>query len=498
MKEIDIELIKILNSNCDRYDIIKIIQYLNNAKVLTIVEEKVCDSILEQIEMVGQYNITKICDKLGIENAEIQDKNGYDKYSLLEKVDDFIFKKKKEENMKVLSLSLEESSTNYITKEAASLFFNRYVDIINIQEDDVFENLETAKDYNELNKIDISTASEYIDKITLGLKNGTITTIIGDRNIYKSLWAINIAYKAIESDKNVLYISLGTNKEQVYKRFLTRHSRNIDKFNNPISLEEINSTYNHDNYKAVYFDFKSNYISRLIIYDEEQFDISTHHSLQKLIAYAQNKFVHQLGKGIDLVIIDDFSYMKLDNGKKNICNKNIIANEYYKYLRNQSKGLLGTKECIPILITMCSSDNGYGALSNEGNYILNTVLDEVKSLSDNILTIYGDKKLESIRILKLQVIQSINGEVMEEAKNIESECNYWYLKYNTESDININERLKLQEEETNYLKTDNEKLSILNNELAEKFFFNKKDDKEAVNDLPNLSNLDDLLGKFEV
>ena len=49
-------------------------------------------------------------------------------------------------------------------------------------------------------------------------------------------------------------------------------------------------------------------------------------------------------KGIDLIIIDDFTYMKLETNKRSIINKNIIANDYYKYLRNQSKNFFWEQE----------------------------------------------------------------------------------------------------------------------------------------------------------
>ena len=66
---------------------------------------------------------------------------------------------------------------------------------------------------NESGDVDISSVSECVDSFSKGIKKGAITTIIGDSSLFKSLWAINIAYDVILNDKNVMYLSINADKE---------------------------------------------------------------------------------------------------------------------------------------------------------------------------------------------------------------------------------------------------------------------------------------------
>lgn len=502
MNAIDEKLIKILNSKCTNKDYISNIKYLFNANVLTNDESKLCDFMLEQLEIIGAVDFSLAMSKFEINITDGSDINGYNKLEVLEKLDEFISQRKREENNHIYQSAIEQAKEGIISKQITDLFFNRYVDAIKIKKSNTLENLKTIS--TNLSKIEISTGSYVIDNMIEGLSSGSITTIVGNNveskygsdlinsaTDYKGLWALNIAYNALEKGKNVLYFALGKNEEDIYKRFLSRHSCN-SKFEKPLTVQEITNSLNagfEENSSTVlkemfeinknlcnliHEDFLKIYKNKLIIFDEKEFDISTHHNLQRLIVYAQKEFISNLNTTIDLIIIDDFSCMKLDSNRRSITNKNVIANEYYKYLRRQAKNLLGTEKSIPIVLTISASDGGTGASRNAGNYSLNFVLDEVKIQSDNIMTVYGDKNLKASRKLKLQVIKS-NKKIMEEAAEITSDCQYWQF----EQEINYFECPDAQSCICNYF-SDLEIKDLKNENAKLKKSLNKEDSDSEI------------------
>lgn len=483
MKKIDVKLIKILKSETTNKDLISNIKYLINANVLDHIETQLCEKVLEQIELIGIPDLEGALKQLNIDSNAFNNILGYEKLEILEKIDDLILLRKEIENKKIQSMASEKVSKGIIDKEIADIFLNRYVEAIHIKENNVLEKLINLKD--EESTIDISTSNLVTDNIMGGLENGTVTTITGNKvyttengnlkNVttdYKELWAINIAYKALQNGKNVLYIALGKTDAYIYLSLLSKHSCNSN-FDRPLTKRDLFSRKEKvkDSLIPVYDDFKGKYKNHLIVFDERQFDISTHHNLQRLFAYSENDFKTKTKKGIDLIIIDDFTYMKLETNKRSIINKNIIANDYYKYLRNQSKNFLGTGKSIPILITIDPVDSGIGASKNVGNYLLEFLLYEVQVLSDNILTIFGSDYLDKTNNVKIQIIKSKKG-VMSEATSIIANTDYCsiddyidYVDCPVSEDCLIGQMLK---EDMSVLQKENERLKNQLNEIYSK------------------------------
>lgn len=483
MEKIDTKLIKILKSESTNKDLISNIKYLINANVLNHIETQLCEKVLEQIELIGIPDLEGALKQLNINYDDLNNILGYEKLKILEKIDDLILLRKEKENKKIQSMALKKVSKGIIDKETTDVFLNRYVEAIHIKENNVLEKLITLKD--EESVIDISTGSIITDHIIGGLGNGTITTITGNKvystengnlkNVtadYKELWAINIAYKALQSGKNVLYIALGKTDANIYLSLLSKHSCNSN-FDRPLTKLDLFSKKEKvkDILIPVYEDFKSKYKNHLIVFDERQFDISTHHNLQRLFAYSENDFKTKTKKGIDLIIIDDFTYMKLETNKRSIINKNIIANDYYKYLRNQSKNFLGTGKSIPILITIDPVDSGIGASKNVGNYLLEFLLYEVQALSDNILTIFGSDYLDKVHNVKIQIIKSKKG-IMSEATSIIADIDYCSMEDDIDyADCPISEGCLISQmlkEDMSVLKIENERLKNQLNEVHSK------------------------------
>lgn len=101
-------------------------------------------------------------------------------------------------------------------------------DTVSIEHEDIAVNI--AEVYKKkVTQSGLNTGIKRIDEDTGGLQPGTMTTILGFTGSFKTTWALNIAYNAINNDKNVLYLSLEVTKENIMYNLLSRHSLD-DKF----------------------------------------------------------------------------------------------------------------------------------------------------------------------------------------------------------------------------------------------------------------------------
>lgn len=457
MKDIDAKLLEILISNCEKSGYVHNIRYLLNADVLSKEEEKICFSIFKHIEFYGNINVPAILTQLSYNVDEIENIPNINYAEMFVAIDKLIQSRRDEENKKLMQNALDLSSSQLYTGEMLDTFFNRYSNSITVGEDNDFEALNELGYTTE--PITISSANEYIDNLIGGIEVGKLTTIVGGYDYYKSIWAINIAYKSLKELKNVLYISLGANREEVYKRFLSRHSCD-SKFGCPISVEEMSKEPNLsliDAYERIYNDFDAVFRKHLVVFDEGEFIINSHYNLQKLIVYAQKQFIEKSGEGIDVIIIDDFSNMKLDNGKRSITNKSTIINEYYKYLRNQANNLLGTGKSINVITTIHAINNFEYFFTNSYDFTLDFINDEVIVLSDYIFTIYTDKELCENNKAKIKMLKAYNNVAMEQSKFETLDYEHWCLKYapdNNDDEASKDEKIETLLQENKRLNKD--------------------------------------------
>jgi len=438
-QKLENEFIKIMNSQVTNKELVESIKYLQKSNVLQAIEDTFCNLVLEQVEMFSKLDFDIIYDKLEIDNY--RDVEGYTQEEVVTKIDDFI-QTRKQKSAEKITEAMAEDGIKGLNKSLSQLFFERYSRVIDVKSDNsTFERLEHLDIDTPLN---ISSAIEIIDNTINGLNGGTLTSILGNHEEYKSLWAINIAYRAILQGKNVLYFSLGCSKEEVYKRLLSRHSCDVNKFEKEFSFTDLISDYDKENFKTIYNDFKINHLYKLDVYDESEFIISTHYNLQKLIIHAETSFVEKTGNGIDLIIIDDFSFMKLDVGHRCITNQSSVVNEYYSYLKDQSQNLLGTGRRIPILITVSPSQI---STFRETYDIYNAISNPIKMLSDNILVAYGNESLKKQDKMEVHVFQSYCKKTLRMEKIINVKYSCWYIEYNKDSSVPNQVLLQMKEQE---------------------------------------------------
>lgn len=439
----DTELVRIIKSYSNNNDLVNSIYYLLTANVLTNNERKLCNKILDQIELLNTFDLNNIINEI---DSDFEINNigyNYESNELIDKINEFIGRRKqvlKEVMRKIAYQNIVDS--NY-DKETIDFVYNRYPEDINVKEDDTFDNLEVLIESNE----EILTGYYSIDAYLKGLIAGTITTIVGSNAQQKNMLCLNIAYNVISKNKNVLYLSIGATKMDVYKRLLIRHSCSKKIF----TKLRLNTSYDirNNEYAKVYYDFKENLLSNIIVADESDYYMSTHFSLLKVLCAYDNQFKNTTGRGIDLIVVDEMSKMKLFDGRKYVNNRNTIANEIYSFLKNQSSSLLSSGKPIPIITT-------YESIKNYQYNAENNIPDIVYNLSDNIILLINDQVDVSLSQLYFQIFKNLNGSIMNAPVKVSCEYDHWYV-YDTIPDYEEDSKQALEE-----ARKENEKLLLDN------------------------------------
>lgn len=489
-KQIDDELLDILNSDIT----VEQVKYLMKAKCLSKQEENLCECMLKSYALYGKFNLLQVMKEFKIDTNIYLDLKVYKRLEVYKVIDEFIYNRRMLENQQVLEAVLDGTAQNTYNEKVIDLVLKRYRNQIVVKEDESFRELENPEDLEP--NIEISSAIEYVDNLIGGLEDGLLTTIVGTNEEYKTMYAVNIAYRALQDEKNVLFISLGNSTQNIYKQFLCKHSC-TPKFDRPISIQELNTKYDRNIYSAVYGDFENNHLSNLILFDNREFDVSTHYNLQRLIVHAQDTFIENTEHGIDLIILDEFSNMKLNVRSKTITNTTTVVNEYYKYLKEQAKGLLGTKKKLPIIITACVNDNGIMALQNRWDFTLNCINQEMKILSDNIISIYGDNNLKTVKKVKVKILKSMSN-IMDVSKDISANYEHYHIKFNDMAEETLEEVKEfnefLKDENANQQKAYDKLWNLYQNQTSNTNTVSELSSSEQANATLNTTDLtlDDL------
>ena len=171
-------------------------------------------------------------------------------------------------------------------------------------------------------------------------------------------------------------------------------------------------------------------MKHLIIIDESNFDFFNTTVLIRLLIYNNEQFKSTTNYGIDIVFIDDLSFMKLENSKRlNITNMNMILNTYLSFLRQQCKNFLNTGSSIIVIVSIRGTDYGlYKAECNGEYFSLDCAYNEVQSLCDNIISVCKEKRS---LLLKIQLVKSI-GYTINMPVSVLCDTNYCAIGNNIE------------------------------------------------------------------
>lgn len=472
LEEIDSGLISILLSNPS----LENIRYLQWSKILNKSEELLCEECISCYGILGKNQIKSILKREGMTDDTIEQIDIFNKKELFLKISDLVINRRNQQNKELIEEALNESTYDTFTQKSIDAINSRYRSNIQIKEDNVLEELESYCNLEIGEYIDegMPIGIEEVDKITIGIPTGKVTTIVDMNGKYSHLLINHIAYNSIQNSLNVLYISLNQSKRHIYLELLSRHSCD-DKFNNSLSMKDLTTKFNERLYATVYDDIKDKFLNYLSIYDANNFNIQNVFVFQRIFTEADIKFRDLTGKSVEIILIDSISKLRIDTSRKTITNHRVIEKEYYMFLNDMANKFLGENVSVPIVVSNIS-DEEYNELLNSGVYYnLSFISDRVKTFSSTIYALKGSNDLDKAHNVELSLLKSLNGNTID-GQLIRAEVEYSkvYNKTNDEQEP-ANDKVKIDrlEEEVKKLREE-------------------KDEKEN-NNFNDLFSLDDLV-----
>ena len=262
-------IIKLLKSDPE----IEKLKDLIETEVLNESEVKLIDDLIFNVGSIGKYALESKLKLIDYDMDEYKNIESLSKYDIDEFIDNIVYQRRCEENKIVLEKALKNSSYEVFEKDCMNLLNKRYETSIYVEKEEDFENLRNYSNDDVLpSSSNCSAGTEYIDELINGLDVGSVTSIVGTSDYYKSLYALNVAYDAISKGKNVLYLSLNQSNKSTYQSFLCRHSYN-DRFDKPISIVELKTQFDENLYQEVYCNFENQLKERLIVKDKKNFKV---------------------------------------------------------------------------------------------------------------------------------------------------------------------------------------------------------------------------------
>lgn len=299
------------------------------------------------------------------------------------------------------------------------------------KEDTTLEDLEII--YNENNDTTtISTCIDEIDKARAMFRKGTVNAVMGYTGSYKTMYCVNLAYKAIQNGLNICFVSLEISKKEMYYNFLSRYS-NESQFEHRIShsdmkFKELNEEDEKYLFRKIVPEFANNFSQHLVIVDECDFNSDTSYNFDSMFKIVDSTFIENTGRGVDLVIIDHLNLLKFNSSNEQ--NDYAKINHWMAYFRKNCKNFATKHKEVCIVVAVQSSRAGYDTAKYQGGQFELTGAaegNEIERASEVFLALYADADLKANKQAKIQLLKGRNCGEMPAPVLINVDPKYYYL-----------------------------------------------------------------------
>ena len=292
---------------------------------------------------------------------------------------------------------------------------NGFIDKFTMKTEKYVSISEQFKDYylNKQNKKGLSFLCNELDKLTGGIKPGTICTIAGGPGSMKTTTAVNISYEALKNGYNVCYFSLEETPYNLYSKLLSRVS--IDVYN-PLSVSEIlNKELNVEQEKILfekvipYLDslpgkiefIGENNLSQYSCFEFENKLNEINEIIKNKTASIKSNNTHE----IDLIVVDHIQLLKYQSKDSD---EYRTINKFVSFFRRQSLNFLNKKrEVVVILLSQVNREGVAYSRKHDGQYLMQHMAEasEVERASSYIITVYTDPMVQITKQIKLGAVK---------------------------------------------------------------------------------------------
>lgn len=324
-------------------------------------------------------------------------------------------------------------------------------DVDNKQEDFSLQTSNVLDLYNESKKKKgdgIKTYVPEIDQLVGAIEPGTLTTIVGYSGHGKTTYAINIAYKAAKSGKNVVYISLEVPERDLLYDLISLHSTDMKFGINPIPHTSIRRCTMNDQqeecFNKVADDFNKTILPNFHILTERNFKDFTYGEIRDTLYRLDAQ------KPLDAVFVDQASLFKY-YGKGRVTDTNALINEYVSFFRRMAicfKVENGKdRQIIIVLLAQCNRAGFHKAVAEgkkdptmEGKYD-DTAVSEAHELSraaSYVMTVYSSQAMRLSNEARVQLIKSRFGQTHEDPISVNFNPEFYQFGEMDEVSSNVN------------------------------------------------------------
>ena len=254
----------------------------------------------------------------------------------------------------------------------------------------------------------ISLLCPELNRLTGGIRPGSICTIAGGPGSMKTTTAVNIAYEAVKQGKNVCYLTFEESTTQLFSKLLSRVSVDVGK---KYTTKEICQHQLQDKDINILFDEVLTHLTNLpgefhMIGEKELVSYEfTELERQLKIVDKNMKSRNNDNHGIDIIIVDHIQLLKYAS---NVKDEYKVMNDYVSFFRKQSLSFLGKDhEITVILISQVNREGISYAHKHNGNYLIQHVAEasEVERASSYIITTYTDATSQVTKLIKMGAIK---------------------------------------------------------------------------------------------
>ena len=301
-------------------------------------------------------------------------------------------------------------------------------DSVTVQEDDITLQTSNVLDLYDESKLKgncgIKTYIPEIDQIIGSIEPGTLTTIVGYTGHGKTSLALNIAYKAAKSGKNIVYVSLEVPERDLLYDLISLHSTDLKFGISPIPHQSIRQrsldSKQEENFRKVAEDFNKTVLPNFHILTERNFKDFSYGEVRDVLYRVDAE------KRIEAIFIDQASLFKY-YAKGKYTNPYEAINDYVSFFRKLAicfKVENGKdRQMIIVLLAQCNRtgflkavNSGKKDPANEGRYD-DTAVSESHELSRSasyLITMYSSEGMRLSKEARVQLLKSRFGQTHED------------------------------------------------------------------------------------
>lgn len=285
----------------------------------------------------------------------------------------------------------------------------RAIDDIVFDEDEALKSYQLMKQYPS----GILTGIKEIDDVLHGLSYGTLTVLAGGAGSFKTTTAVSIAYNALKSGFNVVFLSFELMQRDTWYSFFSRHSLSLGKRLKSEAIKKCMLTPEEEVIlEEVIDDWKTNVSGKMRVLSEVEFQSFTPGDMTRKFKEIES----QLGR-IDMIVFDQIQAIRHKRPDKRTDEKSFM-NDLVSYFKDLSKSF--SEQGIVTLMLSQVNREGMARIGKRkvADY---SVLAEVNALerdAHSAIVLWSDPAMRASNSTLIQVIKARTGQAMPEMVSI--------------------------------------------------------------------------------